>query len=425
VRLRLNQTLPADQQGVNGSMARRNIVTEQSLRHEVQEFQDRFPKLKENELFVLWFLRAFVTEEERIAASSLCGGSGDKGLDAVYIDDHAKIVFVIQGKYRRGIRVHAENRNDVMALANLASILSGDAAIFNAYLTKIAGDVQPLVSEARKKIKNGSYRLQLYFVTTGRCSPGLLEEAERHAKNAPVEASFILFDGRRVLLLLADYLDGVAPPVPSLDLPIEFGKSGHTSGVLQRYDKDTDIESWIFSMTGDAVSDLYDRAGLRLFARNVRGFLENTEINRRMEGTLSEEPEHFWYYNNGITVICDHAERVSSRGHDLLRVTNPQVINGQQTTRTLARHRKEGRAASVLVRVIRVPRDGNGAGGRFEALVSQIVLATNSQNAVKPSDLMANDRRQIEIERELRKLEYGYIRKRQTKGEAKRIASDT
>src|SRR5712692_261138 len=104
-------------------MPRKTVVTEQSLRREVGEFQERFPKLKESKLFVLWFLRAFVTEDERVAASALCGGSGDKGLDAVHIDDHAKIVFIVQGKYRRGVRLHAENRNDVMALASLASIL--------------------------------------------------------------------------------------------------------------------------------------------------------------------------------------------------------------------------------------------------------------------------------------------------------------
>ena len=58
----------------------------------------------------------------------------------------------------------------------------------------------------------------------------------------------------------------------------------------------------------------------------------------------------------------------------------------------------------------------------FETLVSRIVSATNWQNAIKPSDLMSNDRRQIEVERQFRKLDYLYIRKRMTKGEARPIA---
>jgi hypothetical protein len=175
-------------------------------------------------------------------------------------------------------------------------------------------------------------------------------------------------------------------------------------------------------MTDLAVAGLFERAGTRLFARNVRGFLGSTEINRGMEATLSREPEYFWYYNNGVTIVCDDAKLEQSRGQNILRVTNPQVINGQQTTRTLARSVGKGPRASVLVRVIRVPRVPQRGGNNFETLVSRIVSATNWQNAIRPSDLMSNDRRQIEIERQLRKLHYLYLRKRMTKGEARRAA---
>jgi hypothetical protein len=44
----------------------------------------------------------------------------------------------------------------------------------------------------------------------------------------------------------------------------------------------------------------------------------------------------------------------------------------------------------------------------------------NSLSEIRPSDLMSNDRRQIEIERSFRKLGYIYLRKRQSKGDAKR-----
>lgn len=74
----------------------------------------------------------------------------------------------------------------------------------------------------------------------------------------------------------------------------------------------------------------------------------------------------------------------------------------------------------MLVRVVRVSRDATGPDSKFNLLVSRIVSATNWQNAIRPSDLMSNDRTQIEIQRQLRKLEYWYIRKRQTKGEARR-----
>jgi hypothetical protein len=168
---------------------------------------------------------------------------------------------------------------------------------------------------------------------------------------------------------------------------------------------------------------MYENAGIRLFARNVRGFLGDTQINRNMKETLHKEPEFFWYYNNGVTIVCDSAEQVSHSGSKVLRLVNPQIINGQQTTRTLHECVGKSSKATVLVRVISVPRDSDPDAQRFENLVSRIVAATNWQNAIRASDLMANDRRQIELERNLRKLDYQYLSKRQSKGEAKRNAA--
>jgi hypothetical protein len=118
--------------------------------------------------------------------------------------------------------------------------------------------------------------------------------------------------------------------------------------------------------------------------------------------------------------LCDEATKKSRKGKDILVVSNPQVINGQQTTRTLASRPDLAAKASVLVKVIQVTR-GEATDG-FEGLVSRIVQGTNWQNAIKQSDLMANDRIQIDLERSLRKLGYAYLRKRITKGEAKVLA---
>lgn len=177
-------------------------------------------------------------------------------------------------------------------------------------------------------------------------------------------------------------------------------------------------------MRGDAVAKMFEFAGVRLYARNIRGFLgEKTAVNVGMSKTLTEEPDHFFYYNNGITIICDRAEKRSRSGVDYLRVSNPQVINGQQTSRMLAADKSKAEAASVLVKVMQVPREpGVGGGDGFDTLVSQIVANTNWQNAINYADLVSNDRIQIEIERALRKVGYMYLRKRQKKSEARKTA---
>ena len=119
----------------------------------------------------------------------------------------------------------------------------------------------------------GNYVLNLYYVTLGKCSSALEKEAIQTVKTANCESRIEIFGPRKILLLMSDYLEGVAPPVPSLDLEMETGQGVRVKGSLQRYDNRTDIDSWVFSMTGQAVAEIFEKTGIKLFARNVRGFL--------------------------------------------------------------------------------------------------------------------------------------------------------
>lgn len=395
-------------------------TTERDLERQIVELRDAYPKLKDHELFVAWFVHAMVTEDVAAAAEALTGNSKDKGADAILVDHPARIAFVVQGKYHKKIDNGAEKRSDVLAFAQLARDLHGDEADFRALAKELDPRVHQKLGQVRECLKKRRYRLKLYFVTTAHCSHTIISDAEHICRRAEGPTDIEIVDAKRALLRLHDYLIGQALPVPTLDLPLEVGH-GVTSECLRRHDSRNDITAWMFSMNAGAIADMYAAAGVRLFARNVRGYLgDKKQVNRGMRETLEDEPWNFWYYNNGVTLVCDRAERISVGGKDVMRVSNPQVINGQQTTRTLHAAAKSNSRASVIVRAIEIPRPGHGTPDQFDSLVSKIVAGTNWQNEILASDLMANDRRQVELERELRKLNYCYLRKRQSKSEARR-----
>lgn len=399
-------------------------LTIQDLNAAIEDIGVRFPKFSPDDRFVLWFFRAYVTDSEERAAEAVTGGSRDKSIDGLLIDDAARVVFLVQAKYRKKLANTTENRNSVMCFAEVASHLcEPDNHEFSQYIASMEPLSAERMKEARKRVLAHNYRVVLYFVTLGKVSASTRKDAEQTVRQTKCDARIEFIDGKRAMLLFRDYLDGVAPPIPTLDLEMEKSANVTVNGVAQRYDDLARIESWVFSMRGDIIAALYDSAGVRVFARNIRGYLgATTDVNRSMVGTLKSEPEKFFYYNNGITIVCDEAVKTSRQGKDILQVSNPQIINGQQTTRTLAAHPSEARKASVLVKVIQVPRNEDGHSNGFESLVSRIVAGTNWQNKITASDLMANDRIQIELERSLRKLDYLYIRKRQSKGEAKKTA---
>ncbi len=72
-----------------------------------------------------------------------------------------------------------------------------------------------------------------------------------------------MFDGKRVTAVLDDYLDGVAPPIPSIDLPIDTSQGAE---VVTCYDRRSDIESWVFTSRGSDIGELFRRSGIRIFA---------------------------------------------------------------------------------------------------------------------------------------------------------------
>lgn len=389
------------------------------LRKQLDEIGADYHRLSDEDRFTVWFLRAYLTEDLSEASASLCNGPRDKGLDAVYIDHKCKAVFLVQAKYRQTLGTKTESRNDIVSFAELGRLFeAANRQDFLDFTQDMDEQAKRLLQEAQRQITKHSFRLELCYVTLGNVSSALQKEAQKIIRQAACEVYWTLLDAGKSMSLLRDYLDGVAPPIPSLDLEFEKGNGVSVNGTMQRYEKGADIETWVFSMRGDAIAELYDFAGVRLFARNVRGFLgSNTLVNRTMKTTLEVEPDRFFYYNNGITILCEDAKKESAKGRDLLRVSNPQVINGQQTTRSLAQAGKDAARASVLVKVLKVPRQLKADG--FDALVGNVVAGTNRQNAVSAADLMANDRIQIELERELRKRGYLYMRKRENKSEAK------
>jgi len=387
-----------------------------SLRKEVLEIKDRHPQLSLDNAFVAWFLRAFIVDEEGMAIEAIKGGWKDKGVDAIFIDHETQIVFVIQGKYHEPEKVNPERRPDVIALADTGRVLKlEDRKGFDALLVEAHPTVKVALERVREALHKRNYRLTLQFITTGKVSETHKEEACQRIEDWP-NASFEVFGRQDLLRVMQDYIEGSSPPVPTIFLPI------HGQELFNWYDESTRISRYVFTMLGQDLGKLYDDIGDRLFARNIRGYQGDTKVNQDINSTLEKEPKYFWYFNNGVTVICDEARQITEKDRRYLRVTNAQIINGQQTVRILA---SQGTSSATLIaKVIVVPRESEIGHTQYSYLVNQIVKATNWQNKISQSDLKSNDVEQVKLERDFRKIGYLYLRKKQSVSEAQRIFGD-
>jgi hypothetical protein len=130
-----------------------NTVTEQDLKTEISDMRERFPRLQDSDLFVAWFLKCFVTEKEEEAIAALVGGSKDKSLDAIFVDEPAKKVFVVQGKYRHRMDAGTEHRSDVTAFADLAHTFADNEA-FASYIEGLETAAAGKAEAARKRLRS-------------------------------------------------------------------------------------------------------------------------------------------------------------------------------------------------------------------------------------------------------------------------------
>ena len=178
------------------------------------------------------------------------------------------------------------------------------------------------------------------------------------------------------------------------------------------------------------IADIMEQHHYAILKQNVRDFLGAKGINQNIKNTLEDRDErkNFYFLNNGITIVCSNVGYApsSNASSTIIKLTNAQIINGGQTSKTIQNVLHEEKnidedfsQTSVLVRIYKVDdenlEDNN--------LIDKITLAINSQNSIKLSDLRANDAIQQKIEMGLKKYDIKYIRrdnKRAKKGDIRK-----
>jgi hypothetical protein len=161
------------------------------------------------------------------------------------------------------------------------------------------------------------------------------------------------------------------------------------------------------------IARIFEIYGDYLLDKNIRNYLGINAVNKAIQDTLTVDSKrpNFFFYNNGITMICsDFKYNALQKGGDWkVQTKNLHIINGGQTCKTIHQVFKENPEidfsdTTVLLRLYAVGTD--------ESVIEGITHATNSQNPVDFRDLKANDEIQILIEQSAKELGYVYKHKR-------------
>lgn len=163
-------------------------------------------------------------------------------------------------------------------------------------------------------------------------------------------------------------------------------------------------DSYLAIVPGKFLSDIYKQYSSALLESNVRSFLKfNGGVNKGIRGTILNEKSRFFTYNNGISTTASAIEVGRRENGELIitAFTNLQIINGGQTTATLAAASIKNNAdlSGIYVQMkLTVLKESD------PDLIRCIATYANSQNKVKTADLNSSHPFYVRVEEYSRKV---------------------
>ena len=156
---------------------------------------------------------------------------------------------------------------------------------------------------------------------------------------------------------------------------------------------DGEHENITFVIKGTRLKEIAVANKDSLFNWNIRRFLgKKGEVNSGLTETLEKEPENFFYYNNGISALCEEFE--FNQKSKELKVRKLQIVNGAQTIGAIKNASNHNLGdVLVLVKLTAIKH-----ASREKGIAAGLIKTNNTQNKLREPDFRSNDRIQQWLE---------------------------
>jgi len=165
-----------------------------------------------------------------------------------------------------------------------------------------------------------------------------------------------------------------------------------------------DYSAYLAVVPGQFLADTYLQYGSRLLEGNVRSFLSiRGKVNKAIRGTILQEPDMFFAYNNGIAATASAIETTIENGVAVItKINDMQIINGGQTTASIANAVIQDKAnlegVYIPMKLSVVDHD------KAKEMIPIISRSANSQNKVDEADFFSNHPYHVRIEEYSRRV---------------------
>ena len=315
-------------------------------------------------------------------------GTKDFGIDCSFLDGDT--LYIIQGKERK-----QHNHDNIPAFeANISAFLKLENA------RSIREKLRPIFSFVQS---DEVREIKIYYITNNYLDN---EFRDYHYKDTCAEFNeeYSRLLDKNVTWEIVGYEK--YPSIRTgilLELP-GAAKKAQSTLILARYFENRDSTTVVAEIPLKELARLV-RANLQyIFASNIRNYKGMNAINKRIKETYEEHPKDFWYFNNGITIVCEDYTLDRDRGNIVIHA--PQIVNGCQTATTIYKcweasgaYEKDNIDGTILIKII---KDAKQKRRR------NITRFTNSQTAVTGKDFYALEDFHVVLQKSFKDMGYFY-----------------
>lgn len=351
--------------------------------------------IKDYQAFPRWICKNIldIRDEDAIDEAVAIGGAHDYGIDIFYLDDDdldeaEQCVWIAQVKFSETLNYRV-TKEEILSFRETVKYLENCPENANSAFKQ--------KSMAFKKIKQANPRLKIImlFAVTGTLNDQADKIIKSECGSLPPDKSIQILDLNEILSHLR------MPHTPKIKISFD-------GNVINRVDPTTTKKSVMGHVNAAALIKsikLYKRS---IYLENPREYLgKSTPTNKEIMKTVGDEQlrKKFWKLNNGITAICD--DFYASQDSNTFTVTNFKIVNGRQTTFTLEKSNESIDEIFVTLTIHET------ADSDEHDLISQ---ATNTQNPIKPIDLITNSNKLYDLVSQCKARQRGFYFERQTRG---------
>jgi len=346
--------------------------------------------------YAAYALQTIAEVPEEIAANSITDGVNDNGIDAILYEKSQKILWIVQSKWKRKGVGEPESGDTLKFCSGIRKIIEDDFETFNDKIKNKQNDIEEALNDYTVKINiilayTGGDNLSSHNMDA---INHLLQDVNEDADELMSFETFTLSKAHKALAGLVD-----GQPINTEIVINSFGRIDEPYKAVYGY------------VNGTFFAQLWDMYKSRLFSENIRGFLGDSIVNEDVQETITTCPENFFYYNNGITILCDSIIKkpLMQQNAGTFDVKNLKIVNGAQTVGNIGKMYKTYPDAIekvwITVKLISLENCPPDFG-------ENVTRKTNTQNKIEKRDFVSLDYLQDKLKTELALLGVSYHIKR-------------